>query len=184
MAKKNVNANTSTNNNITKELRKSTISVIKDEVKDRKFRKEIIRKVKKLDYNQPEKKLAYLLLSNNLIRVYVRAFCGLQRPNYFFQWLHDDYNEISGISKMTSKMFELMNSRHSDEFSLMDGQCLTDMLDTVADGQVAVIMQKKEKHTVMIDTYNMEVKLYLQDLKDEIKRIEAEKRRLEKVINK
>ena len=183
MAKKNVNANTSTNNNITKELRKNTICLIKDTVNDKKFRKEIIGQVKKLDYNQPEKKLAYILLSNNLIRVYVRAFCGLQRPNYFFQWLHDDYNEISDISKATSKMFEILNSRHRDEFALMDGQCLADMIDTVSDGQIAAIRQKKERHTEMTDTYNKEVKLYLQDLKNEIKRIDAEKRKLEKVIN-
>ena len=179
-------ANTNNNEKITKELRKTVISLIKDTIKYRESRKGLIRQVKKLDYNQPEKKLAYLLLNNNLMRVYVRAFYGLKRPNYFLQWLDDDYTHFANLTEATTKMFRTIHSSHNEEVALTDGQVLEDMIDTVTNGQIAVLKQKKMLHDKLIEQYEMEVKLYLLDTKAHLERLEErikeEKTKLEKYL--
>ena len=177
---------TNDNAKITKDLRKTVIALIKETVKYREIRKGLIRQVKKLDYNQSEKKLAYLLLNNNMMRVYVRSFYRLNRPNYFLQWLDDDYTEFANTAEATTQMFSLIHSSHEEKMALIDGQVVDDMIESVTKSQIEALEQKRMLHEKLIEQYEMEVKLYLLDAKADLcrlkERIKEEKSKLEKFL--
>lgn len=150
------------NFNITKELRNTTIRFILCTVEDQEIRNKLICEIKKLDYNQPERKLAYFLISNNLIRVYVRAFGSLHRPNYFLQWMNDDYGEVPGISEIANKAIDFINNNHKEK---IDGQLLQNIIDDISGGQASLMKQKIAQHEIMYQEYKKELNAYIDDVR-------------------
>lgn len=89
------------NSLITKKMKKDAANLIKSFVKDRQVRKDLNNQVKELSENQSEKKLAVLLLNNELVNVYIRVFMG--DPKYFEEWISEKYNVKVSMSEATKK---------------------------------------------------------------------------------
>lgn len=130
---------------------------------------------------ETERRIAYILLDANQVRVVARTIPGKLQIDYIKEWFMEDYDAIvsnaemqmSALTKNEKKIIqESFLSEDGDAYEnlLRSNEAYENLMDLLLNGHLSFLAERVAVHRKMVVDYKDELRLCIKELDEEIER--------------